>query len=43
MAYSSAKVHFFSKIKGLDLEWCKNCDKGLPKPDIVLYIDIEQK
>ena len=32
MAYSSAK--------GLDLDWCLNCDKGLPKPDIIFYIEL---
>jgi dTMP kinase len=24
----------------LDLEWCKNPDRGLPNPDLVLYLDI---
>ncbi len=24
----------------MDLEWCKNCDKGLPAPDVVIYLDI---
>ena len=26
----------FTASKGLDIEWCKNPDRGLPKPDIVL-------
>lgn len=30
----------YSAAKGLDLEWCKAPDKGLPKPDIVIYIDL---
>merc|ERR1711988_1198259 len=30
----------FSAAKGLDLEWCKNPDKGLPAPDVVLFLDI---
>lgn len=34
-AYSGAA---FSAAKGFDLEWCKNCDRGLPKPDIVFYM-----
>ena len=24
----------FSSAKGMDLEWCKACDKGLPAPDV---------
>eukprot|EP00743_Colponemidia_sp_Colp-15_P005632 GILK01006055.1.p1 GENE.GILK01006055.1~~GILK01006055.1.p1 ORF type:complete len:225 (-),score=33.61 GILK01006055.1:292-921(-) len=36
-AYSGAA---FSAAKGLDLEWCKNPDRGLPQPDAVLYLDI---
>jgi dTMP kinase len=30
----------FSGAKGLDLEWCLNCDKGLPAPDAVIYLNI---
>jgi dTMP kinase len=37
-AYSGAA---FSAAKGLDLDWCKAGDVGLPKPDLVLYFDIE--
>lgn len=28
----------FSAAKGLDLEWCKAPEKGLLKPDLVLYL-----
>jgi dTMP kinase len=31
-AYSAAK-------KGMDFDWCKQCDNGLPKPDVVFYLD----
>ena len=24
----------------MDLEWCKSCDKGLPAPDVIIYLDI---
>ena len=24
------------------MEWCKNCDKGLPKPDVVFFLDINE-
>ncbi|KAI9490682.1 thymidylate kinase-like protein [Zychaea mexicana] len=30
----------FSAAKGLDLEWCKNPDKGLLIPDKVLFLDL---
>ena len=23
----------------MDIEWCKYSDKGLPKPDLVIYVD----
>jgi hypothetical protein len=23
-----------------DLEWCKACDKGLPSPDVIIYLDM---
>lgn len=29
----------FSTAKGLDFEWCKQSDVGLPCPDIVFYLD----
>jgi len=32
----------FSAAKGLDLEWCKTPDKGLPKPDIVIQLHVDQ-
>jgi len=30
----------FSSAKGLDLEWCKACDRGLPAPDVIIYLDM---
>lgn len=30
----------FSAAKGLDFLWCKAPDVGLPKPDLVLYLDL---
>ncbi|CAN0879725.1 Thymidylate kinase [Linum grandiflorum] len=30
----------FSSAKGLDLNWCKAPEFGLPAPDLVLYLDI---
>ena len=30
----------FTATKGLDVEWLKNPDRGLPRPDAVLYLDL---
>lgn len=30
----------FTSAKGLDFEWCKECDSHLPTPDQVFYLDI---
>ena len=30
----------YSYAKGLDLEWCKSCEDGLLKPDVVFFLDI---
>lgn len=30
----------FSVANGLDKEWCLQADKGLPKPDVVFFLDI---
>ncbi len=32
----------FSCAKGLPLEWCMSCDVGLPRPDLVLFLDISE-
>ncbi|KAH3742819.1 thymidylate kinase [Pelomyxa schiedti] len=28
----------YTGAKGLDVEWCKNPDRGLPRPDVVFYL-----
>ncbi|EMR10237.1 thymidylate kinase [Pneumocystis murina B123] len=33
----------FSVAKGLNIEWCRSSDKGLPLPDGVIYLDICDK
>jgi len=30
----------FSAAKGLDLDWCKKPDVGLPAPDVVIYMHL---
>jgi dTMP kinase len=33
----------FSAAKGMDLNWCKSPDVGLPAPDAVIYLDIDSE
>ena len=30
----------FSSAKGLDMDWCVNCDRGLIAPDAIIYLDL---
>lgn len=30
----------YSSAKGLDVDWCKACDAGLLKPDLVIYLKL---
>lgn len=30
----------FSAAKGMDQNWCKTCDNGLPAPDVIIYLDM---
>lgn len=32
----------FSSAKGMDFEWCKMCDRGLPQPDLVVFLDVDE-
>ena len=38
--YSYSGVAYTAAKKGLDLEWCKITEIGLPKPDLVLYLQL---
>lgn len=31
----------FSSAKGLDIEWCASCDRGLPAPDVTIYLKMD--
>jgi len=33
----------FTAAKGLDFEWCKNPDRGLPKPDLVIQLNVDEE
>lgn len=30
----------YTSAKGLDMEWCKSNDRGLPSPDCIIYLDM---
>lgn len=38
--YAYSGVAFSGSKDGLSLEWCRNSDRGLPKPDLVIFLDI---
>ena len=38
--YSYSGVAYTAAKEGLDLEWCKKPEIGLPKPDLVLYFQL---
>lgn len=39
-AYSGVSFSSAKDTPGMDLDWCKMCDRGLPSPDVVIYLDI---
>ena len=38
--YAFSGVAFSAAKEGLTLEWCKQPDRGLPKPDLVCFLDV---
>jgi len=34
-------VSYFYTLKGMDLKWCMQSDTGLPKPDLVIFLDLD--
>ncbi|XP_031554764.1 thymidylate kinase-like isoform X2 [Actinia tenebrosa] len=38
--YAYSGVAFTAAKEGFTLEWCKNPDRGLPSPDLVIYLDV---
>lgn len=38
--YAYSGVAFSSAKEGLDIDWCANPDRGLPRPDCVFYLDL---
>jgi dTMP kinase len=41
--YTASKVRLLQTIfisQGYDLQWCKSPDVGLPRPDLVIFLDI---
>lgn len=40
--YAYSGVAYTSAKPGFDIEWCKQCDIGLPKPDAVYFLDTKK-
>lgn len=38
--YAFSGVAFSAAKPSLDFDWCKECDRGLPAPDAVIFLDI---
>ena len=38
--YAFSGVAFSAAKPGLDFDWCRECDRGLPGPDAVIYLDL---
>uniref|UniRef100_T1JGQ2 Thymidylate kinase n=1 Tax=Strigamia maritima TaxID=126957 RepID=T1JGQ2_STRMM len=38
--YAYSGVAFSAAKQGMDINWCKQSDVGLPRPDLVLFLDI---
>jgi len=39
--YAFSGVAFSGAKKNMELSWCKQSDSGLPKPDLVIFLDID--
>lgn len=39
-AYSGVSFSAAKGTAGMDLEWCKSCDRGLLAPDAIIYLDM---
>jgi dTMP kinase len=39
-AYSGVSFSAAKGVPGMDLDWCRACDRGLPSPDCVIYLDM---
>ncbi|KAK2707430.1 thymidylate kinase-like isoform X2 [Artemia franciscana] len=41
--YSFSGVAFSAAKQGMDMEWCKKPEVGLPKPDRVIFLDLKEE
>ena len=32
----------YTSAKGIDYDWCMNSEKGLLKPDIIVYLTVDE-
>lgn len=41
--YAYSGVAYTAAKEGFSLDWCKSCDNGLPKPDLVFFMDSQSE
>lgn len=41
--YSYSGIAYSCAKNGMDLEWCRNTEVGLPKPDVVIYLQASRR
>lgn len=41
--YSYSGIAYSSAKRGLSIEWCREPEKGLPKPDLVIYLELPKE
>lgn len=41
--YAASGAAYASAYTGRDLDWCKNPDKGLPRPDLIAYLKVSEE
>ena len=41
--YAYSGVAFSAAKPGLSLEWCKQSDRGLPRPDLVCFLEVSEE
>lgn len=39
-AYSGVSFSAAKDVPSMDLDWCRACDRGLPSPDCIIYLDM---
>jgi thymidylate kinase len=43
LRYAFSGVAFSAAKEGLSIDWCKQPDRGLPRPDVVYFLNVSQE